>query len=312
MHRFMGEFEAENGHIDISMRDTSRWKPWPIELPGFNMTSLLIGDAKAGPFLSLASVPPRDEPLKKSPAHGHYCDSWRIAIRGTLTVGNRRYGPGEFRLQQGGRSYGADDYAWGPDGGYSVIMMSDRRGPAKVPVRPELLSSFRASEERIYEWLGIESPGDYASSSSMVTTLGLPGKGGNIEGSFATGDRWRSVTAGTRATVAFVGDREVGPVIVSSVTRGGAEAFPASTWGTEVLHLVVAGSATIGGTELLEADLRLVEAGSSGDKVVAGPGGLQEVVLFGSRGWLSEDLRSGAVIGPWADTLTAAWALLEP
>jgi hypothetical protein len=47
-------------------------------------------------------------------------------------MGPARYGPGEFRFQQGWKPYGADGVAAGPDGGWTVLMFADRRG-VRVP-----------------------------------------------------------------------------------------------------------------------------------------------------------------------------------
>lgn len=300
MFRVMGSYQSTEGHVDISMRDPSPWNG-PPGMTGMDMTVILIGDEECGPFLALATVPPLDEPMRRSPAHGHDCDSWRIAIRGQLSMGQRVYGPGEFRFQCGGQPYGADDYAWGDDTGYSVVMMSDRRGPTGRPTNPKFIEGMRRTGKVFYEWLGITVPSEYPGSPGVRTTIGVTNRGGAVEGSFADTIGWTEVSDGVRVAAGLLGDHAGGPVVVLVHSVPGTIAWPTSTIATEVLHLVVAGEAQIGDDTLLPADIRVVEAGRSGEAVIAGATGLSHVVVLGDR-----RLVDGGLTGVWGELLGGA------
>ena len=66
-------------------------------------------------------------------AHAHASDNWRISVRGTTNMGRDTYEQGQFRFHDGGVPYASDNFAWGPDGGYGIIMFADRRGFAIRP-----------------------------------------------------------------------------------------------------------------------------------------------------------------------------------
>jgi hypothetical protein len=170
--------------------------------------------------------------MPRTPAHGHDCDSWRVAINGTLSMGSRRYGPGEFRFQEGGKPYGADDYAWGPDGGQSVVMMSDRRGPTGRPVNPKYVPYMHETGRGFYAWLGIDVPDVYPGAPGVVSSLGRPDKGGAIEGSFARTADWPEVAEGVRGFATLLGDHESGPVVLTLAAESGAEILPSATFHT--------------------------------------------------------------------------------
>jgi hypothetical protein len=238
--------------------------------------------------------------MPRSPAHGHDCDSWRVAIRGRLSMGSRVYGPGEFRFQSGGQPYGADDYAWGDETGYSVVMMSDRRGPTGRPTDPKFIDGMRRTGKAFYEWVDITVPPEYPGAPGVRTTLGPTDRGGAVEGSFADTGAWIEVTDGVRVAAGLVGDHEAGPVVVLVRADPGRTAWPGSTFGTEVLHLVVDGSAMVDGNDLLPADIRVVEAGRAAGPVVSGPAGLSDAIVLGDRRHVVGAFERPELVGPWA------------
>jgi len=71
--------------------------------------------------------------------------------------------------------------------------------------------------------------------------------------------------------------------MVLARTRPGAVAAGAFRVDTEVFHMVVRGSASIGGAEQLAGDMRVQRPGSPLDTVVAGPEGVDELIVFGDR-----------------------------
>jgi hypothetical protein len=309
MYRIMGSYEASEGVVDVSLRDPSPWHG-PPGFAGFDMTVALVGDDTSGPFLALAAVEPRTEPMPRTPAHGHDCDSWRIAINGTLSMGSRRYGPGEFRFQEGGKPYGADDYAWGPDGGQSVVMMSDRRGPSGRPVNPKYDPYMRETGRGFYAWLGIDVPDVYPGAPGVVSSLGQPDKGGALEGSFARSAEWPLLAPGVRGFVALAGDHEAGPVILTLAGESAADVLPSSVFGTEVVLLVIRGSAQVGTSTLDAAQMRIVESGHTIEPVVAGPAGLGLVAIVGDRRRASQD--SHGWLGGLGSLVDSLRSQLEP
>ena len=71
-------------------------------------------------------------------AHAHASDNWRISVRGTTNMGRDTYEQGQFRFHDGGVPYASDNFAWGPEGGYGIIVFADRRGFAIRPVKAEI------------------------------------------------------------------------------------------------------------------------------------------------------------------------------
>src|SRR5205823_252902 len=94
-------------------------------------------------------------PIPTGTAHGHDSDSWRMSLLGESHMGTATYGPGEFRFQQGGKPYGKDDFAAGPNGGYHLVMFADRRGFRTRPVKKELEPIIKPQDDRAARALGI-------------------------------------------------------------------------------------------------------------------------------------------------------------
>ena len=116
--------ERIDGHVDLSYRDRSGWS----ENMGATILPIMVGDDHCGPFVVLSYVEPSDEQMPLSFSHSHPSDNWRISVRGTTNMGRDTYGQGQFRFHEGGVPYASDNFAWGPDGGYGIIMFADRQG----------------------------------------------------------------------------------------------------------------------------------------------------------------------------------------
>ena len=125
---------AVDGHIDATYTDRGGWS----QDLGATILPMMVGDDQSGPFVVLSYVEPSEEPMPLSFAHAHASDNWRISVRGTTNMGRDTYEQGQFRFHDGGVPYASDNFAWGPDGGYGIIMFADRRGFANRPVKAEI------------------------------------------------------------------------------------------------------------------------------------------------------------------------------
>src|SRR5919112_1315415 len=91
----------------------------------------------ASMYRILSVTPPADQ-MPLSFAHAHASDNWRISVRGTTNMGRDAYAQGQWRFHDGGVPYASDNFAWGPEGGYGIIVFADRRGFAIEPVKASI------------------------------------------------------------------------------------------------------------------------------------------------------------------------------
>ena len=273
----------------LSFRETEQW----IDFSGASSISgkslaLLIGDPNCGPSISLTSRPPEEEEMQRAPAHGHPSDNWRISIQGTTNMGKYAYGPGQFRFQDAGIPYAGDNLAWGPDGGFGIIMFADRRGSPIRFVEPDHEYQAGADEgaRAFADKFGFElcdpCPG------AIHTTLGKT-KHGHLDTSFDESDSWTEVTPGVRLAVSLLGEVKAGPVLRCDP---GTPVCPAGTVGTEVFHAIVAGSCDVEGSTRKLGDAWVTAPGPQ-PEVVAGADGLSHIIVFGDRRALADFVASG-------------------
>ena len=289
------QFRVHDGHIDLSMNRPEEWA-YPEGMGVANGTYAHIGDATCGPVMFFFAVQPGID-LPESPAHGHASDNWRMSMRGVLPMGRERYGPGDFRFQQGWKPYGSDSMSTGPHGGWAALVFGDRRGTKIRPVREE--EGYFPDETSICEWAHLA--GDQASDdpragsgpAGLVTSAGEI-SGARVNGSFAAAGLWPEVGDGIRAIGALMGDAGCGPVMVHADVAPGCLASPAGVLQTEVIRLVVAGSCTVGSETYEAGDIRIQDSGARCEAVAAGAEGLHEVVLYGDRRALAD--HGGALI----------------
>ena len=254
-----------------------------------------MGDPVVGPLVGLFyDAPSTPEqlagPPDLTPAHSHPCDNFRVVMKGELWVGRERYHHGEFRLQRSGRPYGSDGDAPHPEGNWRVIFFADRRGHRVRPTNPALRAEAASPEalqrtrERFGGLLPVVLPDDDDGVEGLVTTIDRPfSKLGHVDGSFEDAPAWEPVGPDATMAVALMGDHDAGPVVVLQRTSAGAVASPACTFGSDVFRCVVRGSGRSGGETMVMGDTRFAAAGVTWDEVVAGPGGLDEVVIIGDR-----------------------------
>src|SRR5581483_1448400 len=141
-----------DGHVDASYSDRSGWS----ESLGATILPIMAGDDQCGPFVVLSYVEPTEEQMPLSFAHAHASDNWRISVRGTTNMGTDTYEQGQFRFHAGGVPYASDNFAWGPDGGYGIIMFADRRGFAIRPVKAEIAARVTPEQEAGGAAMGID------------------------------------------------------------------------------------------------------------------------------------------------------------
>lgn len=265
-------------------------------------TFLLAGDPEVGPLGTFFANPPRTEAPPLSPAHGHATDTWRITIQGVMTMGRARYGRGDFRFQEGGKPYGRDDGAWGPNGSFAFVLAADWRG---VPMRTVNPADQPGDGGRSFlkGLLDLDCPERYPGRPAVATSVGVPGRGGGLEGSFDDAHLWTPVADGVRLAVGLAGDPDRGPVLLLVRAESRAMAFPATCLDTETMHLVVTGSGHAGSTPIASGHVRVVEAGAQSPAVVAGEAGLADAVLVADRRALRSALESSVIEAHWAATI---------
>jgi hypothetical protein len=268
------------GDGDFSFRNPDRMVG-PYDAP---ITYILIGDEERGPLVVCMALPGGPHNIQGGP-HAHACDTFRTSLLGVLTVGPERYGPGEFRFQQGWKPYGADSVAAGPDGGWTVLMFADRRG-----VRTRSLQGRESPtpfETVLSKWMDLKSDywGDEGvnlpGSSYLTTSAGQLTKF-HRDGSFADSSGWLETESGARLIVALLGDAERGPVIVLADSPVGA-ATGSATFGTEVMRIVSEGDCYDGVTALERGDARIDLPDILIPSMIAGPSGVRELIFFGDR-----------------------------
>ena len=269
-----------------------------------------IGDDVAGPLVGLfyddPSTPEQLAGLPDlAPAHSHPCDNFRVVMKGELWVGQERYHHGEFRLQRSGRPYGRDGDAPHIDGNWRIIMFADRRGHRVRPTNPELRAAY-ASETAIAQvkaaygaMLPVVLDDDDDGVDGLVTTIDRTfSKLGHLDSSFLDADSWVPIGDGARICVTLMGHHEVGPVVLVQHTPAHTLATPDCTFSSDVFRCVIAGSHANG--EM--GDARFQAAGTRWDAVIAGPRGLDEVLIIGDRRGAVASAAGDA--SQWATTLT--------
>jgi hypothetical protein len=280
MYRVTAETRAVDGTLDLALDRPAGWFDPPYPMGRLKFAAALFGDAEAGPFAALYSDGPRTEPMVTSPGHGHGSDSWRISLQGTLRMGAQRYEAGRFRFQQGRRTYGADDVSWGPDGGYSVVMMADRRGAGARAADPAEQWKFDQNGAGFSAWVGANVTGPFEAPQGLAVTLG-PVRAGHVEGSFE--QQWPEIVPGIGFVAGLLGDRTAGPMVLLTKAGAGDVALPALEIESDIMHIVARGTARQGDTPLLPFGIRLTDAATRSEPVTAGPDGLWLATVIGDR-----------------------------
>jgi hypothetical protein len=295
-----------HGHVDLSYRDRSGWS----ESMGATILPIMIGDDHCGPFVVLSYVEPSDEQMPLSFSHSHASDNWRISVRGTTNMGRDTYLQGQFRFHDGGVPYASDNFAWGPDAGYGIIMFADRRGFAIKPVKASIAAEVEPQQAAAGAELGIDMQDPCPGAPAIATTMG-PTTRAHLDGGFDTSDSWDEIAPGVRMAVGVAGEPTRGPVLVFLACRAGREAIPSHSIATETIVAPVSGSVDADGVELTQGDVRVEEADVRHPSLVAGPEGVHLVVIFADRRALRVALDHGELEGPLSAALSSVLAELE-
>jgi hypothetical protein len=298
--------EPVDGHVDATYTDRTGWS----DDMGAQVLAIMMGDERCGPFVVLSYVEPSDEQMPLSFAHAHASDNWRISVRGTTNMGHDTYEQGQFRFHDGGVPYASDNFAWGPDGGYGIIMFADRRGFAIRPVKAKIAERLAPQQEAAGALLGIDMQDPCPGAPAIRTTMG-PTERAHLDGGFDTSSDWDEISPGVRMAVGIAGERDCGPVLVFLDCAPGREALPPRSIGTEAIVAPVSGSIDAAGTTLAHGDVRVEEADVDHPALVAGPDGVQLVVIFADRRALRAALDHHAIAGDIATTLSARLAELQ-
>jgi hypothetical protein len=270
--------EPVDGHVDADYTDRSGW----VDNMGATILPMMLGDERCGPFVVLSHVEPSDEQMPLSFAHAHASDNWRISVRGTTNMGKDAYEQGQFRFHDGGKPYASDNFAWGPDGGYGIIMFADRRGFAIQPVKPEIAAKVEPEQRLAGEALGIDMQDPCPGAPAIATTMGRTERA-HLDGGFDRSEGWDEIAPGVRLAAGLLGEPECGPVLVFLDCAPGTEAVPARSIGTEALVAPVSGSIQAGPDTLTQGTVRVEQAGVEHPPLVAGPDGAHLVVLVADR-----------------------------
>jgi hypothetical protein len=278
--------------IRLSFSDPSEWQYSVVsEEDCFHGASLKIGDPVSGATIVFFASPPGVFP-PNYPAHGHASDSFRITVRGAAPTGEFDYLPGEFRLQEGWKPYGADNLARGSDGGWQMLMFADRRGAMARPVKID--EAPPGGGEESARFLGIErgdifprgderfcEPGPSGLSATLVRERP---KHSWVNGSFDKTDSWLSTGGGSQVAAALLGDVVSGPlVLLVSAAQGSSVSFGSMPLGTEVVQVIVSGSGSIGDDTLITGDIHISPPDVPCPTITAGTEGVHEVIVFGDR-----------------------------
>jgi hypothetical protein len=298
--------EAVDGHVDLTYTDRGGW----FDDMGATILPIMVGDDQCGPFVVLSYVAPSDEQMPLSFAHAHASDNWRISVRGTTNMGRDTYTQGQFRFHDGGVPYASDNFAWGPDGGYGIIMFADRRGFAIRPVKESIAAKIGPQQAAAGAGLGIDMQDPCPGAPAIATTMG-PTERAHLDGGFDRAGTWSEISPGVRMAAGLAGEPTRGPVLVFLDCDAGCEALPAHSVGTEMIVAPVSGSVEAAGVVLAQGDVRVEEAGAEHPAFVAGPDGAQVVVIVADRRALRAALDIDAIGGPLGAALSPVLADLE-
>jgi hypothetical protein len=308
MYRILSStpMEPVDGHVDITYTDRSGW----AQDLGATILGIMTGDEQCGPFVVLSYVEPMQEQMPLSFAHAHASDNWRISVRGTTNMGRDAYAQGQFRFHDGGVPYASDNFAWGPDGGYGIIMFADRRGFAIRPVKDDIAARITPQQQAAGAFLGIDMQDPCPGAPAIATTMG-PTTRAHLDGGFDSSQEWDEIAPGVRMAAGLAGEPTCGPVLVFLDCEAGCEAVPPHSVASETIVAPVSGSVEVSGSSLVQGDVRVEESDVAHPAFVAGSDGVQLVVIFADRRALRAALDAGSLGGPLGAALSTTLADLQ-
>jgi len=117
----------DEGFWDIGP-ESLQWMRVVAEAVGVKFARFSLGDAEdeKTPFASVLCMPPNYELWR----HKHDCYRFEAIITGSMRVGDRVLGPGDFMRSEPNEPYGP--YFAGPDGCVTVEIFSARKGLSTI------------------------------------------------------------------------------------------------------------------------------------------------------------------------------------
>jgi hypothetical protein len=307
---------APDGELDISFS-----RP-PLSDRSGAPILIGVGDPVCGPLIGLFYDDPSTPdqlagPPDLAPAHSHQCDNFRVVMKGELIVGQERYHHGEFRIQRSGRPYGRDGDAPHVEGNWRIIMFADRRGHRVRPTNSELRAQYAGPEAiaRTRAHFGSMLPeildDDDDGVNGLATSIDKPfSRLGHIDASFEEAGSWEPLASDGRIALTLLGDHQAGPVVILQRTPAGQPATPSFTLDCDVFRCVIRGSLEAEQTVRHMGDTRTQPARHRWAAGVAGPDGVDEVIVIGDRRGLRSLLDGDAI--RWADSVIALVDRLSP
>jgi hypothetical protein len=272
-------------HVDFSFRQRDGWPPlqWKsLEGLGFRM-----GDADVGPTVNVAAFTFHGDEILDwehtvDPMHFHGTDQFRLEVDGSWITNGHPLESGSYGYQASGRVYQEHPGELGRS--WLVLVYGDKRGQG---------ATFTLARDR--EALGVEAiagqpvatanyphPAGPKGTVAIVTSTGVLERG-YLWGSFAERDTWPAVRTGVTTTAGVFGDAEAGPLALLLSAAADQIVAPACTYDTEAFLVVSRGSCRIDDVNYEPGDMRVQCAGEPLGAIVAGPDGVDLLLMFGDR-----------------------------
>jgi hypothetical protein len=291
LHTRSAKFHTAEGVLEGSLSYPQMWNDG--ENGAACLTYVGMGDHLSGPAVALFNFAPGA--ALRGFAHSHRTDTFRIAIGdqpNQVKDGPRWLGHGDFLLMGANEVYVEQT---GPDGMVFLVVFADRRGvPHGYDVSqepPDLMS--REWPERSKRSFGPDHffpvhQGNEDAVVGLATTFAdIRHRRPRLYGSMNDDANWTRVSDGSTLCAMFMSDPESGPMVLLSNNAPGAVEASAATYGTDVFRLVISGEVSVDGRIMRARQFRAVAAGGREGRIVHGPQGSTQVLVFADRrGWL--------------------------
>jgi hypothetical protein len=287
MFRALGQ-SLDGDHLDLSF---ARSQGWPKVGPGEGMPPSLwlsVGDPVSGPAVQLGVCAPVPQTLWLD-THYHGSDQFRATLQGDFQLQRKRMVARDFGFQMSGLPY-REGLVGGGNDLWMFAVQGDRRGARATLTRndgtfvlgeigEDQLDRPVASPDDPY-WRDL--PGGSRGVAALATRPAVI-RGGFAWGRFGDTQDWLSLADGVVASAGVLGHGVTGPVVLAIQCDAGQVAVPAGCAATELVIAVVRGRCEIGGQHYTVGDVRVQKAHAPLAGVVAGPEGLDCVLLIADR-----------------------------